>query len=66
MVDYKTKSVGFFKQLGFEMDLTESGQSWDEQVMNGLAFTLYMQTLHKTEIKNLEDALFRTQTTLGH
>jgi len=65
-MDYKTKSVGFFKQLGFDMDLTESGQTWDEQVMNGLAFVIYLYALQKTEIKNLEDALFRTQTTLGH
>lgn len=61
---FKTKTAKFFKQLGFDMDVTESTQTWDEQVMNGVAFALYMDKMQKTEIKHLEDALFQAQTQL--
>lgn len=43
------------------MDQDELHQTWDEQVMNGVAFAAYLIALQKTEIATLNDEVFRKQ-----
>ena len=61
---FMTKTASFFRQIGFNMDVTEAAQSWDEQVMNAAAFAAYTHALQNKEITTLTDEVFRQQTTL--
>ena len=59
----KMKTIDFFKDLGFDMDITCKTQDWDEQVANAAAFVLYNYNLLKIELKTLEERLSRVALT---